>query len=156
LLIQLRDIHARLRETIAELGDVLTEPTVDFVALAKTRMKLTRTTGHWRTLMQCKILPELSNVTPDERRQLAELRREEADFAVRKSAHIARWSARATEADIAGYRGASADMRQSLLARIDREAAILYPLLKEKIAERAATPAGVSGNAGPQSAPPAW
>jgi len=144
LLSQLKDAHRQMRDTIAELASGLSEPHPDFQALSKTRMKLTRISGQWRTLVQCRILPALNDVAPAQQQQLDMLRREAAAFAVRKSDHIARWSIRATEADIAGYRRASADMRRSLLGRVDREAAILYPLLEAKMAA-----AGVPSLTGP-------
>lgn len=134
MLSQLKHAHAQMRETIAELASVLSEPHPDVQALSRTRMKLTRVSGQWRTLVQCVILPELNDIPPDRTHQLDALRREAAAFAIRKSDHIAHWSIRATEADIAGYQRASAEMRRSLLGRIDREAAILYPLLEGKAA----------------------
>ena len=134
LLSQLKDAHRQMREAIAELASVLSEPHPDFQALSRARMKLTRTSGRWRTLVQCTILPALNDIAPAQMQQLDALRRDAAAFAVRKSDHIARWSIRATEADIAGYLRASADMRRSLLGRVDREAAILYPLLEAKAA----------------------
>ena len=140
---QLKEIHDQVRGVVAELAGILAETKPDLQALARTRMKLTKLTGKWRTLIQCTILPELSHVGPDQARQLAELRREAAAFAVKKSNHITRWSSRATEADVAGYRRASADMRRSLLSRVDLEAGILYPLLGTKATTRA-QPAEVS------------
>ena len=138
MLSQLKDIHRQVRETIAELASVLSEPHPDSQTLSRTRMKLTRACGQWRMLVQCTILPGLNDMSPTETGQLDALRREAAAFAVTKSDHIARWSGRATEADIAGYRRASADMRGWLLARIEREAAILYPLLEARTVAAAA------------------
>jgi len=132
LLSQLKNAHDEMRAAIMELADVLSTPERDFQALAKARMKLTRASGKWRTLVQCEILPRLNDVSPDVARQIAELRRESAEFSVRKSQHIARWSGRATEADIAGYLRASAEMRRLLLGRLDREAALFYPLLEAR------------------------
>jgi len=140
LLSQLRDIHHRVSETVAELADLLSGAEVDLQALAGTRMKLTRLTGQWRTHVQCTILPALNHVTPGQAAGISELRREAADFAVRKSSHIARWSARATEADIAGYKRASVEMRKALLARVELEKATLYPLLEAKAAGTASMP----------------
>lgn len=138
MLSELKDMHRQVRETIAELASVLSDPHPDLQTLSRTRMKLTRTCGQWRTLVQCTILPELHDLSAIETGQLDALRRDGAAFVVRKSDHIARWTGRATEADIAGYRRASADMRRSLLARVEREAAILYPLLEARTATAAA------------------
>lgn len=137
MLSQLRDFHRRVRETVAELADILSGAEVDLRALAETRMKLTRLTGQWRTHVQCAILPQLNHVAPGQPDRLAELRREAADFAVKKSSHIARWTSRTTEADIPGYKRASAEMRKSLLARVELEETILCPLLEAKSAEGA-------------------
>jgi len=130
LLTQLKNIHTQVRATTAELAGILSETNPDLQALARTRMKLTRQAGHWRTFLQCQILPALDSLGPAQAAQVADLRRGAAEFAIKKSAHIAHWSSRAAESNIAGYRRASADMRSSLLARIEREAAILYPLLE--------------------------
>jgi len=146
LLNQLEDVHEEVRAAIKELADILAGANPDTLALNKIRMKLTWATGKWRTFVQCTVLPELTQLTPDQARLLADMRSEAAEFVVKKSAHISRWSTRATESDIAGYRRASADMRRALLARLDREAAILYPLLKARAA---------GGHALPQSGSPA-
>lgn len=138
MLTQLKDVHEEMRAIIAELANVLSATERDFQALARTRMKLTRTSGKWRTLVQCEILPQLNDVSPDLARQIADLRRESAEFGVKKSQHLARWSARAAEEDIAGYMRASAEMRRLLIGRIDREAALFYPLLEAKAAAAAA------------------
>lgn len=135
---QLKDVHAEMRAAIAELADVLSTRELDFQALAKTRMRLTRASGKWRTLVQCEILPRLNDVSPELNRQIADMRRESAEFGVKKSQHIARWSARAAEADPAGYMRASSEMRRLLLGRLDREAALFYPLLEAKAAAESA------------------
>jgi len=134
LLSELRETHDQMRAAIAELAGILSDASPDLQALARTRMKLTRLSGKWRTFVQCVVLPEIAEVPMDQARLLAELRREAAELAVAKADHIARWSARATEGDIAGYRLASAEMRRLLLARLDLEAAILYPLLQTIVA----------------------
>jgi uncharacterized protein (DUF2236 family) len=135
LLSQLKDIHNQLRETIAQLADLLAEPNVNLEALSRTRMKLTRVSGQGRAFLQCTVLPALRDVPPAQARQIDQLRRDAAMQVIDKSNHLARWSARATQADLAGYKRASADMRRSMLQRIEQEAAVLYPLLEAKMAD---------------------
>lgn len=129
MLTQLQTIDDDLRQGIQELAALVSVPVPDEEALSRTRLKLARLNGRRRALIQCAILPHLHVAPSANAAQLADLRTEAATWSIRFSDHIARWTARAIRADWTGYQAASVEMRRSILKQIEREAAILYPLL---------------------------
>ena len=133
MLTQLKAFDSDLREGLAELAKHMSQPALNGDLLSRTRLKLTRLIGRRRSLIQCTILPCLHDVPPKYAAQLGELRVETVALAVQFSTHLVRWTARAIQADWAGYQTASVEMRRSLLRRIDADTALLYPLLTAKM-----------------------
>lgn len=127
---ELQALHVQLRQMIAELAVLVSQASPDIDALSSTRLKLTRLSGRRQSMIQCAILPRLHAIPPANAAQLQDLRLEAAALAVKFSEHISRWTTRAIQSDWPGYQRASAEMRRSMLNRIEREAAILYPLLE--------------------------
>lgn len=138
MLSKLQAIHSELTQAIATLAGIVTAREADIVALSAARLKLSRTSGRRRFLIECEICPLLHDVAPDDARNLSNLRRENAHLLVQSSEHIGRWTMRAIAADWPGYQRASAQIRARMLKRIAEEAAILYPLLKQHEAKKAA------------------
>jgi hypothetical protein len=131
---QLKTVHAELREAIAALESVVTRPAPDDEALSGARLRLSRLSSRRRTMIETQIYPLLTGLSPEEAQRVGDLRFETAELLVRSSRHIGQWTVRAIWADWPGYQLASAEMRRSMLHRIQREAAILYPLLEARIA----------------------
>jgi hypothetical protein len=138
VLTELKDIHHQLREAIAELAAVVTRQQMDDAALTAARLKLTRLSRRRRSFIDCSVLPKLHDLATAEAALVADLRLESARLGVESSEHIGRWTMRSITADWAGYQRASAAMRASMLKRIEREAAILYPLLETRSASQQA------------------
>jgi len=135
LLSELKAIHAELREAIAELAAIVSQTAPDEEALSRTRLKLTRLSRRRSALIRSATFsdPHDAAITA----QLDDLRLEATNLMVKSSEHITRWTTRAILADWAGYQRASAEMRKSMLRRIEREAALLYPLLQGKARQSA-------------------
>jgi len=129
---QLKAVHAELRDGIAALESVVVRPAPDDEPLSVARLRLSRLSSRRRTMIETQIYPLLTSLSPEEARQVNALRFETAELLVRSSRHIGKWTVRAIWADWAGYQRASAEMRRSMLRRIQREAAILYPLLEAR------------------------
>jgi len=129
VLTELKAIHDQLRQAIAELAAVVTQPEMNDEALTAARLKLTRASRRRRSLIDSSIYPLLHDVPAPDAALLEELRLEAAHLAAQSSGHIGRWTMRTICADWPGYQRASAAMRASMLKRIEREAGILYPLL---------------------------
>jgi len=132
VLAQLKAIDQNLRQGIQDLATLMSQSAPDEEALSRTRLKLTRLTGRRRALIQCTILPHLRDLPPAGAAQLANLRLDAAAASVKFSSHITRWTTRAIRTDWAGYQAVSAEMRRSIVKQIEREAALLYPLLEAK------------------------
>ena len=81
-------------------------------------------------MIECTIYPLLHDVGPYEAARIADLRLEASQLMVQSSEHIGQWTMRGICADWPGYQRASAEMRRNMIRRIQREAAILYPLLE--------------------------
>ncbi len=138
MLSQLKALHAELRLAIAELATEAARSEPDPDRLPAARLKLTRLSGRRKSLIECSIAPLLHDAAPEDARRIADLRYEASGIAVATSTHIARWTTRQMTADWPGYQRASAEMRRAMLRRIDREAAVLYPLLEIEAARHAA------------------
>ena len=129
MLALLKHVHAELRLAIAELARETAKSRPDPDRLPAARLHLSRLSGRRRSLIEGAILPTLYDITPEDAREIADLRREATAIMVETSEHIAEWTTRQIAADWPGYQRASAAMRGAMLLRIDREAALLYPLL---------------------------
>ena len=138
MLTELKAIHDQLREAIAELAAVVTQPEMNDEALTAARLKLTRLSRRRRSFSDCTVLPQLHDVPAADTARLEDLRLEAARLGVQSSEHIGRWTMRSIAADWPGYQRASAAMRASMLKRIEREATILYPLLEVRAKREAA------------------
>jgi len=135
LLSELKAIHAELREAIAELAAIVSQTVPDEEALSRTRLKLTRLSRRRSALIRSATFPDPHDAAITA--QLDDLRLEATNLMVKSSEHITRWTTRAILADWAGYQRASAEMRKSMLRRIEREVALLYPLLEGKARQSA-------------------
>lgn len=138
MLDQLELIHENLREAIAELATVVRATTLDEAALSASRLKLVKLSSRGRTLLLRTIFPELHDVPAADAAEIADLSLEDAHIRSCSSDHIGRWTMHAIRADWPGYQRASAAIRGLMLKRIEREATILYPILKAKAARIAA------------------
>lgn len=132
VLTQLKALHAELREAIGALEAVVARPTFDDAAVSAARLRLSRLSSRRRSMIECSIFPLLHDVAPVDATRIADLRLETAKLLVQSSEHIGRWTMREIAADWSGYQRASAEMRRSMIRRIQREAAVLYPLLEAR------------------------
>lgn len=125
----LEEAHAALLHELAELEEVADAPEPDVARLAATRLRLSKASSR-RVQVLDKIVSALLEKAPDSaKRALAELRADLAKARARSSEHIVRWPLDEAKRDWAGYREASARMRQAMRAQIERERALLDPLL---------------------------
>ena len=138
MLTQLKAVHAELREAIAGLEAVVSQPAPDREPLSAARLRLSKASSRRRSMIECSIYPLLHDLPPHEADKIANLRLEMAALMVQSSEHIGRWTIRAICEDWGGYQKASAAMRRSMLKRIEHEGAVLYPLLQAKAGQRAA------------------
>jgi hypothetical protein len=136
VLTELKAIHAELREATVALQSVVSHPAPDDEALSAARLRLSRLSSRRRNMIESAIYPLLRNVSPEEARQIADLRLETGALLVASSQHIGKWTVHAIRADWAGYQRASGDMRRIMLRRIQHEADLLYPLLEAQAAAR--------------------
>jgi hypothetical protein len=143
VLSELKTVHAELRGGIAELAALEDGAELDEAALATARLKLTKLSRRRQSLIDNVICPALQDAPQPGAAALADLLFENARLAGKSSEHIGRWTMSAIRADWTGYQRASAEMRTSMLRRIDREAAVLYPLLESE-ARSAATPTNLN------------
>jgi hypothetical protein len=138
VLTQFKAVHAELREAIAGLEAVVSQPSPDREPLSAARLRLSKASSRRRSMIECSIYPLLHDVPPHEADKITNLRLEMAKLMVQSSEHIGLWTIRAICEDWPGYQKASAAMRRSMLKRIEHEAAVLYPLLQAKLGQRAA------------------
>ena len=135
---ELRCIHGLLREAIAELAAVASNSVLDEAPLSTARLRLSRASRNRRSLILGSIAPLLHDVPAPKAADVAALVLEDSRLMINSSEHVRRWTMSGIRDDWTGYQRASAEMRASMLKRIDREAAVLYPLLESKAGKRAA------------------
>ena len=128
MLTNLKTAHAELHAAIAELEAETRRYEPEEGSLSPARLKLTRASSRRRVLID-QIIPTLSNLSPEQKSRIENLRRTASDQAVLSSRHIGDWTMRAILADWQGYRRASKAMRNTMLQRINDESSLLYPLL---------------------------
>jgi len=128
VLVQLKALHAELREAINDLAARTRTTAPDDDAISASRLRLAKLNRRRRALIGC-ILPLLHDAPEAAAAQIAALALDDARFAIDLSGHVGRWTMTAIRDDWVGYKRASAEMRASLLRHIDREAAVLSSLL---------------------------
>ena len=127
---ELSQLHDELVAAIAELAAGTARDAPNEAALASVRYRLTRTSTARRKLVEtlcARFAPQLPPVEAD---QLRALQGDTGALRATSSRHIADWSPRDIAKNWRGYCEASASMRASMLNQIEREKALLYPLLE--------------------------
>ena len=127
---ELREIHQRLLALLDELEAMTARDSPDETALPPLRYRLTRTSNERRKLIE-RICGELElGLAGASAAQVGALRESVAAALLRTSDHVGAWSMREIVRDWNGYCHASFEMRRAMREQIDREKAILYPLLE--------------------------
>lgn len=125
----LEEAHAALLQELGELEKLTAAAEPDAALLAASRLRLSKASSR-RVQLLDKIVAALLDKAPEStRRALVQLRTDLAAARSRSSEHIVRWPLDEVKRDWAGYREASARMRQAMRAQIDHERATLDPLL---------------------------
>jgi hypothetical protein len=134
MLTDLQTAHAEVLRAIDGLAVEVGRDQPDTAALSAARLALTKASRLRQALLQCRIYPRLHDIAPSSVHAIDALRQEDAANLVASSQHIGRWTMATILADWAGYRRASDLMRRQMRQRVERERAILYPLLTDKAA----------------------
>lgn len=128
---QLDEAHAAVLHELDTLGKMTAAVAPDRAGLAATRLRLSRASTRRAQLLDGKILPRLLDaVAPPEAGPLVDLRGALAAARARSSEHVVRWTLDQAVKDWPGYCRASAEMRTAMRAQIERERAVIAPLLR--------------------------
>jgi hypothetical protein len=127
----MQSAHAELLGEIARL-ETATRAAAPGPELAAIRLGLSRASGRRFRLVEQQIIPFLqARAAGAEAEGLARLRADMAAARARSSRHVATWSLDAAKKDWRGYCEASAEIRAEMRAQIERERAVLDPLLRK-------------------------
>ncbi|WP_404338798.1 hypothetical protein AB2M62_06925 [Sphingomonas sp. MMS12-HWE2-04] len=126
---ELPALHDDLVATIADLAALTARDAPDEAPLAATRYKLTRLSTARRRAIEMLCAQQISRLPPHEADRLRRFQEEITSQRGTSSRHISEWSPRDIVKNWPGYCAASATMRAAMLAQIDREKALLYPLI---------------------------
>jgi len=132
MLMELRDAHAQLLEALASHEAELDRSMPDRAAFFAARFRLSRASLRRKIAVEAVTSHCIAAATPDQAAQLEELRRDAVELTLKTSAHIGRWPMSATLADWVRYRSESAVLRAEMRRRIEREKAVLYPMLEAR------------------------
>jgi hypothetical protein len=133
MLAELRQHHEKIGNLLTALELLCQDRHVDIVKVSTVRLELTRASRARSAYLNGTVYPEvMRNASPDKRIALEKLKSDGLLMLVRSADHIRRWTTREITQDWPGYCRASAAARATMRARIELEAELLYPLLKEK------------------------
>jgi len=123
-------LHDALIATIAELAALTARDAPDEAPIASTRYKLTRLSTARRRLIDSLCAELLPRLSPGDAARIRQFQEAHAAQRGTSSRHISDWSPREIVKNWPGYCAASAAMRAAMLAQIEREKALLYPLIR--------------------------
>jgi hypothetical protein len=133
LLAQLRQHHEKIGHLLAALEALCQERHADIVKVSAVRLELTRASRARSAFLNAVVYPKLLRTCPpDKRIALEKLKSDGLLMLVRSADHIRHWTTREITQDWPGYCLASAAARQTMRSRIELEAQLLYPLLKDE------------------------
>ena len=133
MLAELRQHHDKIRDLLAALEALCQDRHADIAKVSAIRLELTRASRARSAYLNAVVYPKLiRNCPPDRRIALEKLKSDGMLMLVRSGDHLRRWTSREVASDWPGYCLASAAARQTMLARIELEAGLLYPLLRNE------------------------
>ena len=133
MLAELRRHHEKIGELLTALATLCEDRHADIVKVSAVRLELTRASRARSAFLNAVVYPKVMRTCPPEKRlALEKLKSDGLLMLVRSGDHIRRWTTREITQDWPGYCLASAAARQTMRARIELEARLLYPLLKEE------------------------
>lgn len=124
-------LHDALIATIAELAALTARDAPDEAPIASTRYKLTRLSTARRRAIEMLCAALIPGLPPHDAEKLRRLQDDNTTQRGSSSRHIAEWAPRDIVKNWPGYRAASATMRAAMLAQIEREKTLLYPLIDQ-------------------------
>ena len=140
MLAELRRHHEKIGELLTALATLCEDRHADIVKVSAVRLDLTRASRARSAFLNAVVYPKVMRTCPPEKRlALEKLKSDGLLMLVRSGDHIRRWTTREITQDWPGYCLASAAARQTMRARIELEAQLLYPLLKEEAPSRQPT-----------------
>lgn len=133
MLAELRQHHEKIGALLDALEALCQDRHADIVKVSAVRLELTRASRARSAYLNAVVYPKVMRTCPpDKRMALEKLKSDGLLMLVRSGDHIRHWTSREITEDWPGYCLASAAVRQSMRARIQLEAELLYPLLKEE------------------------
>lgn len=144
LLFDLHRAHEDVLGGMEELGRLTGERAPDGRSLNSARWKLSRASMR-RRLLWAKILRYLApSADAGVRHELLRLQRHDIELLGASTLRIQNWTTESIVRDWPGYYAAAREMRQRMLARMEEEKRILYPLLRACVSTSRATRSGVN------------
>lgn len=133
MLNELKDIHDELLGLLNDLAKLTNEVEPDRQRLTGIRWRLSSASGKRRRHLDEIVYPALIARHPGPQGDPVRMLRDATGVAMAATReHVAAWSVDQILVDWAGYREASARMRDTMRLRIAAEQALLYPLLDRR------------------------
>jgi len=140
MLAELRQHHEKIGNLLNALEVLCEDRHADIVKVSAVRVELTRASRARSAYLNAVVYPKVMRTCPrDKRITLERLKSDGLLMLVRSADHIRHWTTRAITQDWPGYCRASAAARQTMRARIELEAELIYPLLKKEDSGRQPT-----------------
>lgn len=143
LLFDLHRVHEEVLGGMEELGRLTRDSSPDEQSLGNARWKLSRASMR-RRLLWARILTHLApSAEAAVRDELLRLQQLDIELLGASTTYITTWTTESIVRDWSGYCAASREMRWKMIARMEQEKRILYPLLREGRTMTHASPSGV-------------
>lgn len=131
MLATLRQYHQAIGTLLTALEALCQDQQPDMEKISAVRLELTRASRARSAYLNATVYPQVMRAAPDQRIALEKLKSDGILMLVRSGDHIRHWTPRQIAADWSGYCSASKLARATMRSRIELEAKLLYPLLKE-------------------------
>jgi hypothetical protein len=143
LLLELDCAQKRFIESIADLADVTSTSSPDPIEYLCARVHISQAILARSSIfdMACEFLR--GRVTPCQWEVVTELRVADSNVLMQSAQHVAEWTNERVESDWAAYCLASKNIRMMMGNVIERERALLYPLLESVTPQRVSLPADI-------------
>ncbi len=128
---QLQRAHAELDLALSAMVAATQAPSHDRSNYSTARWKLSSASQKRRSLVWriCQRLIPL--VAPEDSATLSGLRQRDIEMLHHSAAHVGHWTLDAVERDWAGYCRATHKVRRSMIARIEEEKRLFFPILQK-------------------------
>jgi hypothetical protein len=140
MLSELQRAHAAVRSCIREMDVVTSASSPDRLKYTQARFRISRASMGRRACCTAVCRFVLENASVEEKAVIAGVKEADRLLLHKSACHVSRWTPDAIAANWRSYCAASRQIRRDMLAELDVEADLLFPLLSSRSGELSNAP----------------